>query len=471
MAASDILIIDDYPQLVDFLKERLTAEGYDVRTAASGSEGLEIVRNGFEGVCLLDVRLPDISGLDLFEETKKLRPDLPVIFITAHATVDMAVEATRRGAFDFIAKGSDLLKRLNVSVKNAFDRLNMSEQLKTLKIQLSEKGSFARILTVSPKMVGILKTLESVVNSGVTVLVEGNSGTGKELVARSIHDSGNRREGPFVAVNCAGIPETLLESEMFGYEKGAFTGATSRKAGKFEAANGGTLFLDEVGELPRALQAKLLRVLQDHSFERVGGNETVTVDVRIISATNRDLMKEVKAENFREDLFYRLSVFPVRLPTLAERPEDIPVLAQHFLKRFANEEGKDLNGFDPAAMSTLTAHPFPGNVRELENLVRHSVILANDREVSVDNIRTTLGSHGVDVASGTPALPMNQTMTLDDRLAAAFPVPDGLPPMRELQASYLKHAIELSNGNVSRAARTLGIGRATMYRWMKGEID
>lgn len=471
MAASDILIIDDYPQLVDFLKERLTAEGYDVRTAASGSEGLETVRNGFEGVCLLDVRLPDISGLDLFEETKKLNPDLPVIFITAHATVDMAVEATRRGAFDFIAKGSDLLKRLNVSVKNAFDRLNMSEQLKTLKNQLSEKGNFSGILTVSPKMVGILKTLESVVNSAVTVLVEGDSGTGKELVARSIHDSGSRKEGPFVAVNCAGIPETLLESEMFGYEKGAFTGATSRKTGKFEAADGGTLFLDEVGELPRALQAKLLRVLQDHSFERVGGNETVTVDVRVISATNRDLMKEVKAENFREDLFYRLSVFPVRLPTLAERPEDIPVLAQHFLKRFANEEGKDLNGFEPSAMSTLTAHPFPGNVRELENLVRHSVILANDREVSADNIRATLGSHGVGISSTTPALPMSPAMTLDDRLAAAFPVEDGLPPMRELQASYLKHAIELSNGNVSRAARTLGIGRATMYRWMKGEID
>ena len=471
MATSDILIIDDYPQLVDFLQERLTAEGYAVRTAASGAEGLEIVRSGFEGVCLLDVRLPDISGLDLFDEAKKVNPDLPVIFITAHATVDMAVEATRRGAFDFIAKGSDLLKRLNVSVKNAFDRLSMAEQLKTLKTQLSERGKFDKFLTVSPRMMGILRTLESVVNSGVTVLIEGDSGTGKELVARSIHDSGSRKDGPFVAVNCAGIPETLLESEMFGYEKGAFTGAVSRKEGKFEAAQGGTLFLDEVGELPKALQAKLLRVLQDHSFERVGGNETISVDVRVISATNVDLLSAIQKGTFREDLFYRLSVFPVRLPTLAERPEDIPILAQHFLKRFAEEEGKNLSGFDPSAMAILTAHPFPGNVRELENLVRHSVILARDREITSENVKSTLGSHGVGIDRTSPIGPTENAVDLDGRLAAAFPSAESLPSLRDLQTAYLKHAVSLSNGNVSRAARTLSVGRATMYRWMKDDGD
>ncbi|NOZ01394.1 MAG: sigma-54-dependent Fis family transcriptional regulator [Deltaproteobacteria bacterium] len=469
MAGSNILIIDDYPQLVDFLEERLVAEGYHVTAASSGAHGLEIIGQGFAGVCLLDVRLPDIGGLDLFEEIKTLNPNIPVIFITAHATVDMAVEATRRGAFDFIAKGSDLLKRLNVSVKNAFELASMSEQLKTLKGQLSERGGFGRILTVSPKMNAILKTLDSVVNSGVTVLVEGDSGTGKELIARSIHESGSRKNGPFIAVNCAGIPETLLESEMFGYEKGAFTGANTRKQGRFEAADKGTLFLDEVGELPRSLQAKLLRVLQDHSFERVGGNETITVDVRIISATNRNLKEEVTAGNFREDLFYRLSVFPVRLPPLAARPEDIPILAQFFLQRYAKEEGKNLSGFDPTAMALLKGHPFPGNVRELENLVRHAVILAHDREITADDVRTTMGSHGVGGESSKPALD-TEPGGLDDRLATLFPDADSLPTMRELQAAYLMHALSLAKGNVSRAARSLSVGRATMYRWMKGDI-
>ncbi len=468
MPGSEILIIDDYQQLVQFLKERLTTEGYQVRSASTGAEGLAAITRGFRGPVLLDVRLPDMSGLDLFEQIKGIAPDLPVIFITAHATVDLAVEATKRGAFDFIAKGSDLLKRLHVAVKNALERLALSEQLKTLQTQLDEAGRFNEFLTVSPRMQAILKTLDAVVNSGVTVLIEGESGTGKELIARAIHARGTRKGGPFVAVNCAGIPETLLESEMFGYEKGAFTGATARRIGRFEAANGGTLFLDEVGELPRALQAKLLRVLQDHTFERVGGTDPVTVDVRVISATNRDLLAEVRRGNFREDLYYRLSVFPVRLLPLRERPEDIPVLAQHFLRRYSREEGKDLTGFTPDALAALMAQPFPGNVRELENLVRHAVILARGRQVTMAEVRTTLGSHRVQAGPAVAGGPASASRTLAERVAAAFPDLGSLAPVQEIQAEILRHAVELASGNVSLAARALKVGRATLYRWRKG---
>jgi DNA-binding NtrC family response regulator len=475
MADKRIAIIDDYPQLVEFLKERLSAEGYSITNASRGVDGLRMVERDFSGVVLLDVRLPDIGGLDLFQKIKAANPDVPVIFITAHATVDLAVEATRQGAFDFIAKGSDLLKRLSVAVKNAFERLEMTERLRKLTSQLSDREHFAQFMTVSPAMLRILRTLEPVIGSGVTVLIEGESGTGKELIARAMHDKGPRKDGPFVAVNCAGIPETLLESEMFGYEKGAFTGATARRAGKFEAAHGGTLFLDEVGELPRALQAKLLRVLQDRTFERVGGQESVTVDVRFVSATNRDLMAEVRAGNFREDLFYRLSVFPVRLLPLRERPEDLPVLAQHFLRRFSAEEGKEIKGFAPNALATLAAHPFPGNVRELENIVRHAVILSRGKEISDEEVRATLGSHRVAVANGAaPAqimggVALRPDAPIEERLGLAFPSLDNMPSLDDLQAACVKRAVELAGGNVSKAARALGLGRATMYRWMKGE--
>ena len=464
-----ILIIDDYPQLVEFLTERLSAEGYSVRSAATGAQGLQIVSSGFRGAILLDVRLPDISGLELFEQVKALDPDIPVIFITAHATVDLAVEATRRGAFDFIAKGSDLIKRLSVAVKNAVDRVALSEQLKTLQKQLGAGARFEEFLTVSPKTLSILKTLDAVVNSGVTVLIEGESGTGKELIARGIHQRGSRKGGPFVVANCAGIPESLLESEMFGYEKGAFTGATTRRIGRFEAAHGGTLFLDEIGEMPLALQAKLLRVLQDHTFERVGGNESVRVDVRVISATNRDLQEEVRRGRFREDLYYRLAVFPVRLPPLRERPEDIPVLAQHFLRRFAAEEGKDVSGFTPDAMAALSALPYPGNVRELQNLVRHAVILTNGRDVTLAEIRNAMGSHGMHRAAAQPVPTLSPDRPLPERIALAFPDLSSIEPIEAIETEILRRALALASGNVSLAARTLGIGRATFYRRLQPE--
>lgn len=467
MAARRILIVDDYPQLVEFLTDQLTRDGYEVLTATTGAHAIQILNDGFTGVILLDVQLPDVTGLDLFQKIQAVQPLAPVIFITAHATLNLAVEATRVGAFDFIAKGSDLMKRLSVSVKNAFNYLSMTEELSHLKGERVSGNPFPEFRTVTPRMQQILETLQSVVNSQVTVLIEGESGTGKEVVARGIHAAGSRRSGPFVAVNCAGIPETLLESEMFGYEKGAFTGAVSRRAGKFEAAHGGTLFLDEVGELPKALQAKLLRVLQDHSFERVGGTETITVDTRIVSATNRDLMQEVKKGNFREDLFYRLSVFPVRLLPLRDRPDDIPILAQHFLRRFAREEGKDIRQFEPAALQLLKGQTFPGNVRELENLIRHAVIVSRGYEITAAELVATLGSHRV--PAGTSAQAVLAGGTLTQRMARAFPTLDSLAPMKDMQAAYVQRALDVSDRNISKTARALGLGRATLYRWMRGE--
>jgi DNA-binding NtrC family response regulator len=467
----EILIVDDYEQLVKFLSERLTSDGYVVHTASCGKDALTTIASGFFGPCLVDVRLPDISGLELLDQIKKLNPNIPVIFITAHATIDLAIEATKKGAFDFIAKGSDLLKRLNVAVKNATERLEMHEQLMSLQKKLEgSEGRFEDFITFSPKMEAILGTLDAVVNSAVTVLIEGESGTGKELVARGIHARGSRRDKPFVAVNCAGIPETLLESEMFGYEKGAFTGALTRKQGKFEAANGGTLFLDEVGELSKVLQAKLLRVLQDNTFERVGGNEPIKVDVRVIAATNRDLQEEVRKGNFREDLYYRLSVFPVRLLPLRERHEDVPILAQHFLKKFAQEEGKEVEGFEPQAMTLLREYPFPGNVRELQNIVRHAVLLARGKVLTFEEVKASLGSHkGLADRNGYAEIGGIARKSLEERIAMIFADKDSLHLMEDVERAYLKRAIKVLGGNISLAAKKLGIGRATTYRWLKGQ--
>jgi len=469
-----ILIVDDFAGLVEYLTIELTRRDYEVLTASDGAKALEILRAGFVGVILLDVQLPDTSGLDLLEVIKSENPMLPVIMITAYASLENAVEATRRGGFDFIPKGDEIAERLEVSLKNAFEHLTL--KLKVLEYETnvdSGKLNFDNFLTVSPRMNDLLSTLKSVVNSDVAVLIEGESGTGKELIARAIHSNGSRRNKPFVAVNCAGIPETLLETEMFGHEKGAFTGATARRTGRFEAADQGILFLDEVGELPMSLQAKLLRVLQEKTFERVGGNTPISVNVRIISATNRDLMEEVKAGRFREDLFYRLSVFPVRLLPLRQRSEDIPMLADHFLNKYSKEENKEIKGFTKAAHDMLRNLRFPGNVRELENLVRHAVIVAKGSEITAEDIQTTLGSHGISVGpvipEPLPAVSSGNAPELGARLTGMFPSFDSLVTMIELQNEYMSRAIEAAGGNVTKAARALGVGRATMYRHARDE--
>jgi len=475
-----VLIVDDLESMTEFLTVVLTGQGFDVQTAANGADALEILRSGFVGVVLLDVELPDFSGLDLLDVIQVEQPVVPVIMITAHASVQNAVEATRRGAFDFVAKDGAIAERLEVLLKNAFDHLAL--RLKVREYE-GDRGNltFENFLTVSPRMNDLLTTLKSVVNSDVAVLIEGESGTGKELIARAIHANGSRRKKPFVAVNCAGIPETLLETEMFGHEKGAFTGATARRTGRFEAADQGILFLDEIGELPMSLQAKLLRVLQEKTFERVGGNTPISVNVRIISATNRDLMEEVKAGRFREDLFYRLSVFPVRILPLRQRAEDIPMLAEHFLNKYGKEENKQIRGFTKAAQDILKSLRFPGNVRELENLVRHAVIVAKESEITAEDIQVTLGSHGISYVAQPPIRPEETGATsaiaspvdtgLAARLAAAFPTLESMIPITELQDRYMELAVQAAGGNITRAARVLGVGRATMYRRARPEDE
>ncbi|HOU55032.1 MAG TPA: sigma-54 dependent transcriptional regulator [Myxococcota bacterium] len=462
-----ILVVDDNASMRTALQSNLTSQDYEVLLASTGMEAIEAVEAGFDGVILLDLQLPDLNGLEVFRRIQGISSETPVIFITASTNMDVAVEAIRQGGFDFLSKGKDFFARLPVSVKNAAERLRLKQQVTTL--QGRYQRPFSRILTQSSRMMRVVSTLESIVNSTAAVLIEGESGTGKEVIARAIHQEGNRRSRPFIAVNCAGIPETLLESEMFGYEKGAFTGATSRRIGKFEAADGGTLFLDEVGELPRALQAKLLRVLQDHAFQRVGGTETIQVDVRILSATNRDLRKAVANGEFRDDLYYRLAVFPVRLPPLRERPEDIPLLAHHFLVRFREEEKKTILGLSPEAIDLLLQHPFPGNVRELENVIRHAIIVADGPELQPQDIRMALRlGPGEDESPRQGPLTTRRTIpsggALEESLAALFPDEASLVPLDLLEEAYLRQALAATGGNTSRAARALKVGRTTIYR-------
>jgi len=349
-------------------------------------------------------------------------------------------------------------------VGNAFQRLNLEQKLRSLEDEVGSRYSFAGIVTQSREMLSLIRTLKQVVDSKVAVAIQGESGTGKELVAKAIHYSGPRRNQPFVAINCAGIPDTLLESELFGYEKGAFTGAVSRNAGKFEQANKGTLFLDEIGEMELSLQAKILRVLQEMSFERLGGSETVEVDVRIVSATNKVLEEEVKSGNFREDLFYRLSVFPVNLPPLRRRKEDVPMLAQHFLKRFAGDEGKRIEGFTQGVVDRLMRYDYPGNVRQLENIIAHAVVVCGGNRIDISDLPPYLkGGHD---SSLPPLLSIGATGS-----ESLFP-DNRVVPLREIEDRAIQHALKVCKGNVSLAAKQLGVSRATIYRKVKsGEVE
>jgi len=451
-------VVDDSPEIVEMITDHFETQGYVVGSALSGVEAVERLSEGFEGVVLLDFKLPDVDGLELLDRIPALAPDSRVVMITAHGSIGMAVEAVQnRGAFYVHSKGEDsFLERLTGSVTNAFTHLELIRKLQSLESSLGSRYSFTSIVTQSRRMQAIFRTLENVIESKVAVLVLGESGTGKELIAKAIHYNGPRRAQPFVAINCAGIPDTLLESELFGYEKGAFTGAYSRKIGKFEHAHKGTLFLDEIAEMNLALQAKILRVLQEKSFERLGGNDTLNVDVRVISATNKDLELEVATGRFREDLYYRLSVFPVLLPPLRERRDDIPILAQHFLKRFGEEERKPIEGITRRAMDLLTAFNYPGNVRQLENVISHAVVVCSGTRVDIGDLPPYLrgdeGPGGLGFPAGRPMADFGEQLT------------QRVVPLRELEELAIRKAVEACDGNISQAARLLQVSRATIYR-------
>lgn len=366
-----LLIVDDEPNIRRILEVAFEKEGIQTATAENGMMALKLLSEGTFDAVITDVTMPGMTGYKLQEEIHNLHPNMPVIICTAYGTIQEAVAAIRKGAFEFVTKPFDI-NNLKKIVKNAMD----AESSSSRKTSGSKSKSKTPFIAESPAMREILETIEQVADSRATVLILGESGTGKEVVAKLIHELSDRSSNPFVACSCAALPESLLEAELFGHEKGAFTGATSSRVGRFEAAHTGTLFLDEIGEVPLAIQAKLLRVLQEREFERLGATKSTKVDVRLVTATNRNLQREVDAGNFRLDLLYRLQVIELNLPPLRDRHEDIEPLAEHFLKIYAKENGKEIRGFTPEALRALQAYAWPGNIRELGNVVERAVVLA-----------------------------------------------------------------------------------------------
>ncbi len=427
---------------MESLREIFDREGFGVRTASSGEEGLDVLRSEDFDVVLADLRMPGMDGMDLLRAVKALRPDTEVVIMTAFGTIERAVEAMREGAYDFVTKP---LKRPLVvrSVTRATEKASLKAENQALRAELEAVTGERSLVGTSAAMRRVQDTITQVAQASTTVLILGESGTGKELVARAIHRRSNRSRGPFVAINCAAIPVTLLESELFGHERGAFTGAFARREGRFKMADGGTLFLDEVAELDPMIQAKLLRVLQEGEFERLGGTQTLRVDVRVVASTNKNLLEMARTGRFREDLFYRLNVISLTLPALRERTEDIPLLAQHFLSRFAEKNRKEVRTISREAMELLMAHDWPGNVRELENTVEHAVVLSRGDTVRVEDLPDL-------VASDASA---KQYLTI--QLGT---------PLDEIEQQVIQQTLRLTRGNKRLAAQLLGIATRTIYR-------
>jgi two-component system NtrC family response regulator len=447
-----ILIVDDEKNYLTILSALLEDEGFEVLTAPGGSEALEVHKSSDLDLILTDMKMPKMDGIELLENIKENDPDLPVIMMTAHGTVDKAVEAIQKGAFTYVLKPFDN-ERLIIYVKKAASMYQVVKENRRLRDAVESQYRFGNIIGKSKKMRDVFDTIQKVAPSGATVLIEGESGTGKELVARSIHFNSPRREKPFVAVNCSALAENLLESELFGHEKGAFTGAVATKKGRFELADGGTLFLDEIGELSPNLQVKLLRVLQEKVFERVGGVRTISVDIRILAATNKELQQEMQDGRFREDLYYRLNVVHLVLPPLKARQEDIRLLVNHFIKKYASERrsAAPVTGVDQEVDRLFYDYNWPGNIRELENVIERVMILCPGEIMRVsdlpkgfkDNVYNTLHLEGI------PA-----DAKLYDTLAT-------------IEKALIERALKMSNNVQSHAAAMLGIGKSGLNQKIK----
>jgi DNA-binding NtrC family response regulator len=483
-----VLIVDDDPVQRRLLEAMVQRFGYQAVVAEGGDAAVKLLvgpeAQDIDGV-VLDLVMPDLDGLDVLARMRETGLNIPVIVQTAHGGIDNVVSAMRAGATDFVVKPASA-ERLQVSLRNALATKALAGELQRLKRKHDGTLTIADVITRSPAMQPVLKAAEKAATSVIPVLIEGESGVGKELIARAIHGSGARRTKPFVAVNCGALPENLVESILFGHEKSAFTGATEKHAGKFVEADGGTLFLDEVGELPGPAQVKLLRALQEGEVEPVGGRKSVKVDVRIVSATNRDLIADVKAGRFREDLFYRLHVFPLSVPPLRARREDIPELARHFLTRIAAEEGKRVRAISAESLALLTAYHWPGNVRQLENVVFRAVVLADAEEIGVNEFPQVASL----VTSGTPST--QPFIEPSPAIVSSWPEPDSvavqeapgvvmathsLPltdprgnvrPLDDIERDAIRFAISHYRGQMSEVARKLRIGRSTLYRKLEG---
>jgi DNA-binding NtrC family response regulator len=490
--AETILIVDDDPVTRRLLENMASRFGYQA-VVADGGDAAVAMLTGDEGpridAVVLDLVMPDLDGMGVLARMREAGVVTPVIVQTAHGGIDNVVSAMRAGATDFVVKPVGV-ERLQVSLRNALAVKALEGALQRVKRSHEGTLTFSDIITRNERMRGMLRAAEKAASSAIPVLVEGESGVGKELVARAIHGSGERRAKPFVAVNCGAIPENLVESVLFGHEKGAFTGATERHIGKFVEASGGTLFLDEVGELPPAAQVKLLRALQEDQVEPVGARRPVKVDLRIISATNRDLISDVKAGRFREDLFYRLHVFPIAIPPLRDRREDIPDLIRHFLARFCAEEGKRIHLLSAAALTLLHRYRWPGNVRQLENVIFRAVVLADGDTLDVAEFpqiaaQVQNGDRAAAAAASAPAtgdaelqqplrfvveappLKAEAAAPLTAQTHSNLPMVDAAGDMRtlaELEAEVIRFAISHYRGRMSEVARRLGIGRSTLYR-------
>ncbi len=479
-----VLVVDDDPVQRRLLENMVARFGYQVVLADGGDAAIGLLM-GPQAVrvdsVVLDLVMPNLDGLGVLARMREADLDIPVIVQTAHGGIDNVVSAMRAGAADFVVKPASP-ERLQVSLRNALATRRLAGELQRLKRSRDGVLTIADVITRAPAMRNVLRAAEKATTSTIPVLVEGESGVGKELIARTIHGSGERRAKPFIAVNCGAMPENLVESILFGHEKGAFTGATERHVGKFVEADGGTLFLDEVGELPPPAQVKLLRALQEGEVEPVGARKPVKVDVRIISATNRDLIADVKVGRFREDLFYRLHVFPISLPPLRQRPEDIPELAQHFLARFAAEEGKRVRSISAEAQRLLEAFRWPGNVRQLENVIFRAVVLADGEEIGVNEFPQIAAQLSTDIPSPpmqaappiTAAWPDHPDPDASNRASSPMTAPT--PSLRlidpqgevrmldDIEKEVIRFAIAHYHGQMSEVARRLRIGRSTLYR-------
>jgi two-component system nitrogen regulation response regulator GlnG len=465
---NNILVADDEESMRWVLSKALKKKGFNVDLARDGDEALRMIKSGDYDLAILDIKMPGLSGLELLDRVRELKSDLLVVIMTAEASMKNAVEAMKRGAYDYLTKPFDL-DVIDAIIEKVDRAREMVSQVTFLKEELKDRYQLEKtIIGNSPAMREIYKTIGKVAPSDVTVLIQGESGTGKELIARAIHFNSKRLGKPFIALNCAAIPKDLLESELFGFEKGAFTGATERKLGKFEQANGGTIFLDEIGDMPIDLQSKILRVLQEKEVTRTGGNQSIVVDVRIVAATNQDLEESVRRKEFREDLFYRLNVIPLQLVPLRERSEDIPLLVEYFLAKICTELDSPPKRCSPEALRFLSGYAWPGNVRELENTLKRAVILSSDPLLTVTDFPGVRSHKGDELV---PSEELSLEGIVDIKLRGSFTNMEKMESgdvysmvLEQVERPLICFVLEKTRGNQVRAADILGINRNTLRK-------
>ena len=444
---SKILIVDDEATHCRMLETVLSAEGYETTSVQDGQSAIDAVKADFFDLILMDIRMAHVGGIEAMEKIKTLNPEIPIIMMTAYSSVATAVKAMKSGAYDYLTKPLDI-DELILLVEKALKHTRLEKENLLLKEQLGRRFDFSNIIGRSAAMKQMFETVALVAPTEATVLIQGESGTGKELIANAIHQNSPRKDQPLIKINCAALPETLLESELFGHEKGAFTGAAGPRKGRFQMAHKGTIFLDEIAEMPVALQSKILRVLQEREFEPVGSSRTIKVDTRIITASNKDLQEEIQAKRFREDLFYRINVVSITSPPLRDRQEDIPLLADHFMKVYAGKNKKAVTGFTPRAMDALTRHDWPGNVRELENAVERAVIMSRDRLIAAEDLPSKLSDMAAGETEPHTAQPHRQSL-------------------KHVEKELILRVLEENERNRTHAAKALGISRRTLQMKLK----